>query len=286
MAKVKHYAVDDFPEAGSVFAFRLRSGEFAACRVVRILEPDPHRAHYTGKPGTGRWQGACALVVTTKFLSKEPPTDSSSAIRENLWIDHHAWTGKPETWLVDTPVPKDFQLVTNVGEQDTDGELPNGGFGDWDSFLSSDQILRQHEWDTLGKEEVLKRDAAQKAEERKKNEEAKQAKKNQLANLDLPTFANQEFFASWESLHPAGAVKEARELVRKTILKLSEMPLQKEGRMNEIKSMLESFNALQQKHQFIETDERDDICIVLGELFSILRWRDDPAVVFERWEDL
>lgn len=109
-----------------------------------------------------------------------------------------------------------------------------------------------------------------------------------MKGMTLAQLAEQPFLRGWSHLKPRTAVAKARAIIRNTVTSLLAPGARpsKEAVLKRLRRMIEAFNQLQKEYEFIGTSERDDICEHLGEILLVLGLKDDPALLFEKWEDL
>jgi hypothetical protein len=270
------------PAPGTIFAFPIGDGRFGACRVAKRVERN--------EPSSD-WHGDCAVIVTTPYLSNKLPKIDDPLLLKTFLKNHHSWNDAPEYWLVSS-APKNDLSLQNIGvvkPPQADAQLAETHFGFWSSICDSTQLLKQEEWDNGDPDEILakERDAKIREFEERKKQDA--ARASRLAGMSLIKFRRTKFFADWESyVRPKVIVTKSRRLVRTTIDSISALGDKPTQRilLSELQEMISGFNKLYDQYQCFETVERDAICETLADLCTVLKLKDDPAKLFERWEDM
>ena len=267
---------------GTILSFPIGDGRFGACRVAKIVRRD--------EPSSDR-HGDCAVVVTTPYLAKNPPKISDAVLDQTFVKNHHSWKNDPVYWLVSSAPDPELALkeIGVIEPPLIDSRLAETRFGYWSSVCNPTQLLKQEEWDNGDPEEILARErkAKLKEYEKKKNEAAARALR--LGGMSITKFRRTKFFDDWEPhVRPKVVITKSRRLVRSTIDSISALGDKPARRkvLNELQEMVSGFNALYNQYQCFETVERDAICATFADLCSVLELKDDPAVLFERWEDM
>jgi len=271
---------------GAIYTFPISESEFGACRIVESFpaDSDISKDHYLNKNNE-----MCFLVVTTTWIGTKTPDLKDKALTERLVLNHHSWKNQEYDWIVNGLPPENFTYIGSVTFEDDIQNYNKSGWGNWQVIGRGEQLLLQREWDNGDHEEILAREAAEwqlQYEEKKRIEAERIAR---LQGLSLEEYKKLNPFNKWiEFVRPKVAVKKSNDLFKETltnIIALGEKP-KKPLVMKELKSMITGFNELQKKYKFIETPERDDICVQLGDMLHLLKLKDDPALLFEKWEDL
>jgi hypothetical protein len=94
-------------------------------------------------------------------------------------------------------------------------------------------------------------------------------------------------FTNWRN-HPRSKkfLAPARQIVRQTVKrlkKLGEKPKPTDVK-TELKVFVEQLDRLHKSDPFVETSESDDITEVFCALTRIMKLKDDPILLFEKWE--
>jgi|SRR5215831_18943341 len=80
-------------------------------------------------------------------------------------------------------------------------------------------------------------------------------------------------FASWEGHVNSKALDESRLIYRSTVSKLAQIGLgkPKDAYLPVLNRYIEEFNRIDEKYEFIETIEREDICETLAQILDVLK---------------
>jgi hypothetical protein len=188
---------------------------------------------------------------------------------------------------VNAPPDGEIAFIGIIPSPESDQTL-TAGPGYWNSCANSQQLLAQREWDTGNHDEILARDRLAKERQLAESKRAAEARANRVKGMTLAQLAEQPFLRRWSDLKPRTAVAKARAIIRNTVTSLIALGARpsKASVLKKLRKMIEAFNQLQKEYEFIETSERDDICEHLGEALLVLGLKEDPALLFEEWEDL
>ena len=195
-------------------------------------------------------------MLCCNWYGPSPPAVDLPELREPLRLSHGVWANKPLAGWCSDDVPVDAVYIGTILPLPEEGKMGVHDGLDW-NYLRL-QALRQWEWDH-DREGLLARDKAEEAQIAREyyEEEAKRRKE-----LTLEKLAKHKFLALWEAPIPQVAIRTSRRLLRDTAKELAllgEKPTVK-SRMNVLRACIEGFNALDAKHEFIGTAEREDIC--------------------------
>lgn len=236
---------------GDVFAVRLENGLYAACRVIWDTTSDANKRHKK------KYDARDAVrMVCCNWFGEKLPNPGLPELREVLKLTHHSWKNKPLAGWCQDDVPSDVIHIGVIPRNESENRLGANDSLDW-GYLRL-QALMQWEWDQDG-EAVL---AREKAEEERLAREYEEHESTRRKELTLDKLAEHRFLTDWESPIPKGVIQRSRKLLRDTARELAALganPTIKE-RLSVLQTCIEQFNALDAKHSFIGTIEREDIC--------------------------
>jgi len=267
MAGRKKYALEDLPEAGSVFVVPLADGRVGVCRVLQRNRLDVPRV----------------LIAASDWIATEPPPLGHPAVRRILVLNHHNWTDKQDLTWVSEPPPKEYRKLGCIPVLMKDMKAQCNSYGGWACGI---QILMQWRWDNE-REKVLAEDEVKKAGDLAKRTEAKQKREEYLSALTFSKLLAKDLFPTWEDYPPEAAKEGCRRIIRAFIQKLAESkaPLERALVAGELKKSVEELNQLDTEHKhFIETIEREDLCEVLDEVLHAAKFPELTDDI-ENWRD-
>jgi hypothetical protein len=250
-------------EPGDVFALPLEDGRWGVCRVFR-KKRDPLQV----------------LVHTSAWIGDAPPGDlADPRLTTPLILTHHSWSGVPDAYWVDDPVPADAVRVGRLPLTREEAAMKCSYSADWAN--SRIQPLMQWRWDHE-REAVL---AEEQREQRRAAAREAHDGYQGLSKVSLRELSQRTPFADWSG-HPSPAnIRLARRIVRELIGEL----LALDGSGDEVamfdafRRAVNRFNATEDSDDpFIETVEREDICVALHEIaeaagltdYDVTAWRD------------
>jgi hypothetical protein len=237
------------PALGDAFAFPLADGRFSVCRV--LLDATSAVAK--------KWGNPVVAVAVSAWIGSEIPGVDDPVLRPILHLNHHAWSDEPATIWVSEEPPSHFIYLGKIKPTAKEQALCRLSFGRWESLTI--QPLTQWRWDHE-RGVVLAEDAIQEKAEAERQLVAQQQRDEYLSRVTLEQLRTRRFFRRWR-IPPAKAVRASRELMTRTVERLIELgPNASEvARMAALQECIEAFNSLDAKMKFIETDEREDICV-------------------------
>lgn len=233
------------PNAGDAFAVPLEDGRYSVCRVLadRITRP--------------KLSIDAVLVASSAWIGSEIPSVDNPELRPILKLTHHSWDKEKIAWISD-PVPDTFIPIGTIAPSDKEAFLNCPSHSDW--FSKIQQPLMQWQWDH-DPEAVKAADAARKQAQADQAAQQKRQRQEQLKQAKLQDLAKHKFFADW-TYPPRKAITASRKIMVDTVQTLIALgkSASESDRLNVLQSCIESFNALDEKLEFIETVEREDIC--------------------------
>ena len=264
----------NLPPAGAAFAFPLGDGRYGVCRVLvgtSAKHPDKLRMH-------------SVLVACSAWIGADVPTCDDPALRTILCPTHHSWEGKPELlWINHDEPPPELIPIGTIETTEQEQALSCNSHGRWEMIL--DQPLMQWRWEHE-RETVLAEDAAEEAAEMLERDKVQQKRREYLDRVRLEDLRDHVFFSHWKTYPPAKEIKASREVMTRTVEKLIELSRNapKKKRLTVLQECIESFNKLDAKKGWIETDEREDICKEFEEIVHAcgLGAHEDLA---DKWRD-
>lgn len=238
------------PAPGDAFAVPLADGRYSVCRV---LHTD------TSKGSRKAPTSPCVLVACSKWIGDEIPNVKDRKLRPILRLTHHSWRGDHEIVWISSSVPKEFIPIGKIPPTEKEAQRKCLTYGGWASMVI--QPLMQWRWDN-DRTAVLTEDAV-KLESIAKVQKSKNLLRNKrLTNVKLTELATHNFFPNWKGVVLAKLADKSRQIMKSAVenlIALGSLPSKKD-RLSVLQSCIESFNELNEKQQFIETVERDDIC--------------------------
>jgi hypothetical protein len=236
---------------GDAFAVPLKNGLYV---VSRVLHDTTSRSSRHEKKKYGGKESARMLCCN--WYGPSPPSVNVPELREVMRRTFGEWGGRPLAGWCSDDVPAEAVYIGTIPPSSDEGKLGVNDTLDWD-YLQL-QALMQWEWDH-DREGMLVREAAK--EERIANEYyASEAKRRKELTLDK--LAKHRFLEFWEDPIPQVAIRQGRKLLReaaKELASLGQKPTAK-ARLEVLRKCIKGFNALDAKHEFIGTAEREDIC--------------------------
>lgn len=253
------------PPPGAAFLFPVPGGRFGVCRVLRHAEGDELR-----------WMGRTALVAIASWTGTEPPSLDDPALREPLRLTHHAAAGRLAMGFVGEAPPEHLQYLGQIPPTAEERALTCDGMGQWDG---SDDLVLQWRWDH-DREALLAEEAAREAAERAERQRVAELEARRRETLTWEGLRAKERFVAWEASLVPEVVAASRRLFVEAIDALASLGPRPHRRRAAavVNALVEGFNRLQAEHHFIETLERERICIELEEL-AFLAGLDDPLHV-------
>ncbi|MCA9018184.1 MAG: hypothetical protein KDA77_22875 [Planctomycetaceae bacterium] len=234
------------PVTGDAFAFPLEDGRFGVCRV---LSESAHREE-------PRFDAV--MVACSAWIGSEVPSVDNPELRPILKLTHHSWKNSDEIGWIDDPLPDTFISIGKIEPTDEETSMECYTFCTWGTM--GVQSLMQWRWDHE-RDAVLAEDAAQKEKQAALAVQNKNKHQKKLQQVKLQDLAKHTFFPNWEHL-PKKTLKASRKIMTDTIKDLIALgeSASEETRLEVLENCIESFNALNEEHEFIYTLEREDIC--------------------------
>lgn len=259
-----------FPDKGSIYTFLSHDGFHGAVRVAKIVPADPK-----GQKAKQPWSGNSVGYVTTTYYSQSPPELTDPKLRETFLKTWGNWNRVPENWQAELPVGEEFKLLGVIAPV-LDDDQQRFGFGYWQANSLLEKLKRQYEHTTHAGDSQSAPYAPSTLPR------SSLAEVNTLDGLlKLPLFAN------WRN-HPRSKkfLVPARQIVRQTVKRLGKLGEKPKLTIvkTELKVFVEQFNRLNKSDPFVETSESDDITEVFCALARIMKLKDDPILLFEKWE--
>lgn len=270
------------PAAGDVFAVPLEDGRYSVCRVICDGTTNPRLSIHAVLVASSAWIGSevpkvdeelhrpilirtlnCAECDSTGRWIQTPGSADGWIKVTSKTAELKAasgWTPMPEPaiYWIEASVPESFELIGKIAPTDEEGTLNWPSHGDWAHMMRLP--LLQWQWDHDRAAAVAKGSASKQAKARKQKAEASD-RRDWLNSVTLEQLESHVFFSNWRS-PSKDATAASRELMAQTVralIKLGPAASQKK-RMQELQRCIESFNELDQRLEFIETVEREDIC--------------------------
>lgn len=237
------------PAQGAAFAAPLADGRYCVCRV--LLDTEGAKARELSTP--------YVLVAGSQWIGDEIPSAEDPALRPILHLTHHSWQGQPVVYWVDDPVPPEFVPIGTIPPTAEEMEIPCLTFASW--YAVPLDAFGQWRWDH-DREALLAEEAEAKAAKLRQLKEANEQRKAALRAMTLEQLQTRPFFPRWSGSVPEKPLRASRKLMKETVRRLLELGPSpgEEERIAILKWCIESFNDLDEKQQFIETIEREDIC--------------------------
>ncbi len=111
----------------------------------------------------------------------------------------------------------------------------------------------------------------------------KPADTNTVTTIDQ--FVQANWFEDWENSRPLAPVAQSRRLVVNAATKLQALSDERrDDKITVIRKCVQGFNKLDEKKQFIDTIEREDICACLEKLMALFGLLDSIDVIEEERE--
>lgn len=262
-----------FPDVGSIYSFTSNDGFYGAIRVAKIVPANPEEQKKK-RP----WSGDSVAYVTTPYYDPSPPELTDLKLREmhrKTFGNWPALSHPVENWQAELPVGGDFTLLGVISPVAGDQSLVFGkGYWNADRLLDSLQRQRAHDEGVPAPPEAAK--------------PAVMAAKSPLDEVrDLRSLLEAPLFAKWEN-HPRSTkfIAPARAIVRATVEQLQALgdDPPPTAAWETLKYFVEQFNRLHGSDPFVETSEGDDLTEVFSAMAKIMKLREDPIPLFEKWE--
>jgi hypothetical protein len=160
---------------------------------------------------------------------------------------------------VSEPVPSDFVPIGKIIPACEEERIFCNRFGTWGTLTR--QPLAQWRWDHE-RDVVLAEDALKAGKNAEAKRQTQQNRKEYLPRVTLGDLRSHQFFPRWEKYPPKNVVRACRKIMADTVddlLKLGSNSSEND-RMNILQKCIELFNELDEKTNFIETAERENIC--------------------------
>lgn len=236
---------------GDAFAVPLNNGLYVVSRVLH--DTTSRSSHHHNKTHGGK---KSVRMLCCNWFGPSPPSIDLPELREPLRRTFGVWGGRPLAGWCDDDMPSNAVFIGTILPHRDEGKLGVNDGLDWDYLRL--QALMQWEWDH-DREGMLEREEAEK-ERLAKEYYASEAKRRK--ELTLEKLAKHRFLEFWEAPIPQVAIRQGRKLLReaaKELASLGEKPSLK-ARLEVLRTCIEGFNALDEKHGFIGTAEREEIC--------------------------
>ncbi len=235
--------------------------------------------------GNDRWLGGPAvLVATSAWIGKDIPNPTDTALRQILNVTRYDPEGELDLHWINDPLPRGFKKLGVIAPTAEERKMKCRLLCGWESCPTKLQLQWRWEHDrkALRADEAV--EAKQEAEELKARN---RAISHNRSSVTLEQLSKRCFFASWKQFPPKDVTRACRSIMKKTVQVLSEFgpSASKVTRKAVLKECIEEFNKLDRTmKRFIETSERDDICLEfdliahacgLGEYENLAdEWRD------------
>ncbi|MFK7776891.1 MAG: hypothetical protein QM501_02055 [Gimesia sp.] len=234
------------PRAGDAFAFPLEDGRFSVCRVLadRIIRP---------KIGIDS-----VLVACSAWIGTNVPREDDPELKQILNLTHHTCDEQYHIVWIDDPVPDTFIPIGSIEPTEEEIFTNCPSYCGW--TVMALQPLRQWRWDHE-RDAVLVEDAAQEKANASQAVQENLRHQRKLKRAKLEKLAKHTFFPKWN--YPSKkAITASRKLMDDTVRELIKLgkSASESDRLQVLQSCIESFNQLDEKWEFIETVEREDIC--------------------------
>lgn len=240
------------PVAGDAFAFPLGDGRCSVCRV--LVDTNGERSRRWAKQGEGR----VILVACSRWVGDKVPRADDSRLRPILRLTHHAYESEPLILWLPEVLPPDMIPIGTIGPTAREEAMKCDSFSLWEIFLA--EPLTQWRWDN-GREAVLAEDAEQEkaAEARPRSQRRRE---RHPARMTLDALRGHQVFPGWIDYPSPKAVRASRKIMNDTVRELIQLGphVSEKDRMAVLQRCIEAFNELDARLQFIETEEREDIC--------------------------
>lgn len=235
------------PEQGDVFVFLLEDGRCSACRVIHTQKTSPR------DPGFDS-----VMVGGCDWIGSYLPGIGEPGLRKILELNHHGHKESAIVWLSDA-LPKSFIYLGNIMPSPAEAEIRCYCWSNWSAFPV--YAFAQWEWDNA-RESVRRKDAAREEARLKAIQEEKAQRDAFLAKMTLINLLEYTFFANWKRYPSKKLITASRGIMHSTVEKLHNhgKPLEGIAKVRVLKACIDRFNELDEKHEFIETVERQDIC--------------------------
>ena len=247
MAGASRYKAEDFPPPGAVFLMPLADGRNGICRVLRV-EKTEHSTQFH------------AVVATSEWIGDAPPALSDPSVRRILKLTHHRWRGDLEIIWVPEPPPRKFTMIGKLRPTPADRNIRCYSHSGWESLPL--QRLAQWRWEH-DRDAVLREDAEnQRADQLARNQAAREHARY-LSSLTFSKLKKTKLLPNWKGDHPAeAAVRASRHILQSLIstLDAATKPLSKDFVSKNLQKTVQELNNLDAEMQFIETEEREDLC--------------------------
>ncbi len=268
------------PEVGDTFAVSLENGLYTACRVLRSGSSDQPFSSFKD----------VTLVASADWFGDHVPSIDEPRLRKTLRLNHHTWTDRPNVRWVPGRPPKQFKKIGHIPPTAEDLKTSNHSFDRWDIGLTAwnafqIQPLLQWRWDH-DREALEAEDRIEKAEEARKIEEAKRDRSAYLSTVTLNQLLDKTRFAHWRRLVKPKPLAKSRDLFSRAIGKLISIGRNatEESKLNVLRELIEGFNSLDAEFTFIETEEREDICLEVDAIAHACGLAEKARLV-DRWRE-
>lgn len=247
-------------------AFGICRGRFALRSPGPHWLPDPMPIPYYCHPQfvkTGRWPIVAHLPELLRLFPR-------SLVRYHAKADHPANERVGEFGSAETTEGV-MRHLTKV-EAESLG-LFRTGFSQ--SFIgeSCELYLNTYNQDPLDASELRSNNSTNK----------KPADTNTVTTIDQ--FVQANWFEDWENSRPLAPVAQSRRLVVNAATKLQALSDERrDDKITVIRKCVQGFNKLDEKKQFIDTIEREDICACLEKLMALFGLLDSIDVIEEERE--
>lgn len=239
-AKKKKNNNNNLPEPGATFLIPLDDGRFGLCRVIRRDE---------NRFGSNE----IILAELSSWIGSKSPDLTDPDLRRVLKLTHHKWRGQAERVWTDCPAPSSFQYVGSIEPTANERRVTCMKHGSWAAFPY--HRLMQWRWEHHRKR-VLAED-----EERKRQQEAVTAQVPKRKAPTLEGLSRSTPFKDWKGLVPSKTLLASRKVISDSIDALRALGTKSNRKkvLAVIRAGVEQFNDLDERAQFINSIERENI---------------------------
>lgn len=232
----RKYSFEELPEPGEAYCFRLGSGEYGACRVIRRSSAKETRGLGSSILCAGCvWQGPGA-----------PEADDPSLRRIATMVELRGSKEKvePELIWISMPPPPEFTRVGIVEPDPDEAKLNSQVCGEWEMFLT------------------------QREDEEELSEEPTD---NEAMTVTIAELLEQASLRGWEDGVPKSAAAAARRALRTTVRKVGELECadRQSAAKTAVLACIRKLNVIDANHgPFIGTIEREELCSIFYALLE------------------
>jgi hypothetical protein len=257
----------ELPDTGAAFAFPIGDGRFS---VIRVL---------VGQ--TERWKGKVVLAACSSWIGGSIPSADDPALRRILRKNYHSWDNALCIIWTSETIPDDFLFIGNIAPTSEEKDLVCNTFGLWKSLRV--HPLAQWRWEN-DRDAVLVEDAAKAKREAEVRRQSRLRREEYLNRITLAELRDHKFFPQWK-LPPKKSILASRRIMTDTVNCLLELGFNspEAERIEVLHECIESFNELDARSYFVETEEREDICREFEAIIHACGLASQKEDLIDRW---